>query len=133
MKGSRVLVVEDDALLGMALAETLSDMGYVVCGIEASGVDAVAAAAREKPDLLIVDAHLTDSSGPLAVAEILRSGFIPHLFVTGDYYTARSLKLTSVVIEKPFQDRDLAQAIGRAFAATPRAAPEAIHVDANAG
>jgi CheY-like chemotaxis protein len=56
MKALRVLVVEDDVLIGMLFADALAAMGYDVCAIEATEADAVAAAARYKPDLMIVDA-----------------------------------------------------------------------------
>jgi two-component system, response regulator PdtaR len=46
MKTLRILVVEDDALFGMLLAELLAMMGHDVCGIEATEADAVAAAVR---------------------------------------------------------------------------------------
>ena len=49
MKVLRILVVEDDALIGMLLAEVLVGMGHEVCAIEANEADAVAAAARCRP------------------------------------------------------------------------------------
>ena len=53
-KAPRVLVVEDDAMIGVLLGEMLEGMGYDVCGIEATEADAVTAAARFRPDLMIV-------------------------------------------------------------------------------
>jgi CheY-like chemotaxis protein len=41
-----VLVVEDDAMIGILLAEMLGDMGYNVCAVAATEDDAVADAAR---------------------------------------------------------------------------------------
>jgi DNA-binding response OmpR family regulator len=73
MKALNVLVVEDDALIGMLFADVLAAMGHDVCAIEATEADAVAAAARYKPDLMIVDARLRDGSGVSAVEEILRT------------------------------------------------------------
>jgi CheY-like chemotaxis protein len=34
MKALRVLVVEDNAIIGMLLAEMLAEMGHDVCGLE---------------------------------------------------------------------------------------------------
>jgi len=33
MKALRILVVEDDVMIGGLLAETLEDLGYVVCAV----------------------------------------------------------------------------------------------------
>jgi two-component system, response regulator PdtaR len=118
MKALRVLVVEDDAMIGMHLAAMLETMGYDVCAIEVTEADAVTAALRCRPDLMIVDAHLGDGSGVSAVEEILRSGFIPHLFVTGDLLWRQLLRPDAVVIQKPFAESDLARAIRCALVAT---------------
>ena len=84
MKALRILVVEDDVMIGGLLAETLEDLGHVVCAVETNAANAVAAAARHHPDLMIVDVGLGEASGVAAVKEILRSGFVPHVFATGD-------------------------------------------------
>ncbi len=68
----------------MLFADALAAMGYDVCAIEATEAGAVAAAARYKPDLMIVDARLRDGSGVSAVEEILRTGWVPHVFVSGE-------------------------------------------------
>ena len=115
MKALRILVVEDDAMIGMLLAEMLVEMGYEVCAIEASEDDAVAAAARCNPDLLIVDAWLGDGSGVAAVEKIAGAGTIPHLFVSGDIARVRALSPGAVVVQKPFREADLAWAIQRAL------------------
>jgi two-component system, response regulator PdtaR len=119
-KPARILVVEDDAQIGAALAEMLDLMGHEVCAIEATQVDAVKAAARCKPDLMIVDVRLGDGDGVSAVAEILRNGFIAHVFVSGDASKVRALESRAVAIQKPFRESDLVRAIERARGA-PRA------------
>lgn len=67
-----------------ALAEVLEELGYVVCAVEANGANAVTAAGRYCPDLMLVDVGLGEASGVAAVEEILRCGFVRHVFVTGD-------------------------------------------------
>ena len=115
MKALRVLVVEDEILIGMLLADTLGAMGYEVCAIEATETGAVAAAARCNPDLMIVDARLRDGSGVSAVEEILRTGWVPHVFVSGETSTILALRPGAIVIQKPFRDMDLSRAIQRAL------------------
>ena len=36
MRPLRILLVDDDAMIGTLLAELLDEMGHVVCGIEAT-------------------------------------------------------------------------------------------------
>jgi hypothetical protein len=58
MKSFRVLLREDNAVIGMLYADRLAEVGHVVCTIEA---DVVAAAALCKSDLKIVDAPLREA------------------------------------------------------------------------
>jgi two-component system, response regulator PdtaR len=115
MKALRVLVMEDEILIGMLLADALGAMGYEVCAIEATETGAVAAAARCNPDLMIVDARLRDGSGVSAVEEILRTGWVPHVFVSGETSTIQALRPGAILIQKPFRDMDLSRAIQRAL------------------
>ena len=116
MKSLRILLVDDDALIGTLLAEMLEEMGHVVCGIEATEAGAVRAALRDRPDLMIVDARLREGSGLAAVETILRTTAIPHIFMSGDRLPDGRGR--AVILRKPFMDRDLADAIERAIEGT---------------
>ncbi|HVC18107.1 MAG TPA: response regulator, partial [Rhodanobacter sp.] len=83
MKSLRVLVVDDDAVIGILLGDMLSQMGHV-CSVETSKATAVATASLFRPQFMIVDAELGDGSGASAVDEILRMGPVPHIFISGD-------------------------------------------------
>ena len=113
--GMRVLVVEDDAIIGTLLAEMLAGMGHDVCAIEATEADAVSAAARCKPDLMIVDVSLGAGSGVAAVETIYLTGPIPHVFVSGDVSRVRALRPDSIFMQKPYRETDLVRAIQRAL------------------
>src|SRR5271157_6012195 len=119
MRALRTLVVEDDALIGGLLAETLEGLGHTVCAVESNVADAVAAALHWRPDLMIVDLGLGEASGVVAVKEILRGGFVPHVFVTGDSVRGMPLGPETVLIQKPFRVSDLERAIERALSAAP--------------
>jgi hypothetical protein len=67
---------------------------------------------------MIVDNELRKGSGISAVEQIIRSGFIPHLFVTGKSLRDRSLSPSAVVIQKPFTIPELVWGIKRAIAVT---------------
>src|ERR1700730_12054754 len=111
MKPLRILVVEDDALIGMLLAEVLEGMGHEVCAIEANEGDAVAAAARCSPDRMRAAARLGNESGIPAVDEILATGPVPHMFISGDPASVRLLRPDAVGVQKPFREQDLALAM----------------------
>ncbi len=120
MKSLRVLVIEDDALIAMLLSQQLEGMGHDVCATAATETEAVIAASRHRPDLMIVDAGLGCGSGVAAVEQILRAGPIAHLFVSGDAERVKTRKPDAVVVRKPFRQADLARAIDSALAASPR-------------
>jgi CheY-like chemotaxis protein len=111
MKALRILVMEDEAIVANLLADVLAGMGHDVCAIEDSEADAVAAAGRCRPNLMIVDQKLRDGSGVGAVEQILRTRFVPHIFVSGDTLGILARRPGAVVIQKPFFESDLLQAI----------------------
>ena len=114
----RIMVVEDETPMGVLFGEVLEGMGYIVCAIEATEANAIAAAERCKPDLLLVDVQLGVGSGVSVVAEILRKGFVPHVFYSGDISGVQASQPTAVALQKPFRVAELAQAINRALNAS---------------
>ena len=48
MKALRTLVVEEDAMIGGLLAETLENFGYTVCAVESNVANAAAAASHRR-------------------------------------------------------------------------------------
>ncbi|MFG1244242.1 response regulator [Xanthobacter versatilis] len=109
----RILIVEDDFMIGIHLAEMLEEMGHEVCAVEATEADAIAAAERCLPDLMIVDAWLRNGSGIAAVETICRSRPVPHVFVSGDAASVKAVLPTAVVVEKPFRPEVLTRVIQR--------------------
>jgi DNA-binding response OmpR family regulator len=117
MRALRVLVVEDDALIAMMLGELLAGMGHDICGTAATEAEAVTAANRCGPDLMIVDAGLGRGSGVAAVEEICRVAPLAHVFISGDAERVRARQPNAVVVRKPFRQAELAKAIEIALAA----------------
>lgn len=113
-QGLRIVIVEDDALIAMDLADLLIGMGHDVCAIACTEVEAVAAAIRCEPNLMIVDGKLAEGSGVSAMRQILARGFIPHLYITGDPLQILGLAQDAVVIAKPFNMQGLANGIAKA-------------------
>jgi two-component system, NarL family, nitrate/nitrite response regulator NarL len=74
-----VLIVDDHPVCRRAAAELLTEDGYEVVGAEASGQDALAAADRLHPGIVVLDVGLPDMDG-LEVARRLtarRNGTVP--------------------------------------------------------
>jgi len=67
----RVLIVQDHPLLASALARVLeSQPDLAVSGISASGAAALESAARDRPDVVLLDFRLPDVTGPEAARMI---------------------------------------------------------------
>lgn len=112
----RILVVEDDPVIGMLLGEMLEEMGHRVCAIAANETSAVSAAAEHSPDLMIVDASLGAGCGLAAVDAACLGGPRRHLFVSGDAERVRSSRPGAVVLQKPYDEAALARGIAQASA-----------------
>jgi len=112
MRPMRILVIEDNILIGQLLSEMLDGLGHIVCGIETTETAAVNSALRLKPDLMIVDAQLGNGNGLSAMATIQRTTPIPHIYMTGGY---SQFAPRSIVLKKPFMLAALSQAIQQAL------------------
>jgi two-component system, response regulator PdtaR len=110
-----VLVVENDSLVAMLLGQILEGLGHAVCATAATPAEAVDAARRFKPDLMIVDGALDGGSGVSAVEEILRVEPVPYLFLSGDPTSIRLQMPRAVVVSKPFREADLVRGIAGAL------------------
>jgi CheY-like chemotaxis protein len=109
-----VLVIEDEVIIGMLLARVLAGMGHEVIGVEGTEQGAVTAAALVRPGLILVDERLRAGSGHAAIARILRDGFIPHVWMSGNPSPATKLAPGVAVLQKPFTAHALGLAIAEA-------------------
>ncbi|MHB8613105.1 MAG: response regulator [Candidatus Dormibacteraceae bacterium] len=67
----QVLIVQDHPLLASAIARVLEGQpDMAVSGVSASGAAAVESVERNKPDVVLMDFHLPDVSGPAAARTI---------------------------------------------------------------
>jgi CheY-like chemotaxis protein len=109
----RILVVEDEMLIGMLLEDMLTDMGHVVVAIVPRVNEALAAAQREAFDLAILDVHL-NGQAVFPVAEALVERGIPFVFATG--YGERGLPeqyRNRPILQKPFAKEDLEKTLAK--------------------
>jgi two-component system, response regulator PdtaR len=82
LAGATVLVVEDNAIIGLDLQLTLEAFGYRVLGPASSNKDVLAMLAHERPDAAVVDLRLTDGLAT-PVTEALAARGVPFMLLTG--------------------------------------------------
>lgn len=109
LAGLRVLVVEDDAMLAMALELTLSDLGCEVVALASCLREAVPLAREAAIDGAILDVNLAGEK-VYPIADILAARNIPFVFATG-YGSAglRDCDQARPVLQKPYQLSSLAK------------------------
>ena len=78
-----VLIIEDEFFISRDLARIVTSMGHRVLARAKSHAEAIASVAKKRPDLILADVSLADStSGIEAVDEINKSASIPAIFIT---------------------------------------------------
>jgi len=119
---ARILVVEDEAVVAMSECFVLESLGYQVTSSVASGEQAIAAAERECPDLVLMDVRLKGRmSGVEAARENHRRFGIPVVFVTAnddDELEGDDLPSPGARIPKPFTDEQLERALRQTLGRT---------------
>ncbi|OLE39705.1 MAG: hypothetical protein AUG00_01035 [Candidatus Rokubacteria bacterium 13_1_20CM_2_70_7] len=116
MSPTRILVVEDEAIVAKDIENALHGLGYSVPAVAASGEAAIEKAEALHPDLVLMDIRLKGQiDGVKAAGEINGRLGIPIVYLTAhaDQQTLRRAKTTQPLgyILKPFDERDLSAAI----------------------
>ena len=107
-----VLVTEDNAVIGMMLADELQDAGYAVAGPFSHVATALAWLEGFSPDLAILDVLLKDGSCA-PVARELRARGVPFLVFSGINEAPDMPELQGVPwIAKPSDFAEIAKALG---------------------
>jgi two-component sensor histidine kinase/AmiR/NasT family two-component response regulator len=85
MNNVKIMVVEDEAITGMYVKETLINMGYEISSVESSGEDAVKMASEKKPDLILMDIILSGKMNGIEASLIIKKNdSIPIIYMTGN-------------------------------------------------
>jgi DNA-binding response OmpR family regulator len=82
LNGRRILVVEDEAMVSMMLADLLTSAGAVVIGPAGTTTGALALVEQEVIHCAVLDIKLTDGMS-VPVAEALAARGIPFVIATG--------------------------------------------------
>ena len=114
MTGRRVLVVEDEVLVGMLIEEMLLDLGYEIAALSTHLDQAIALAKTAEFDIALLDINLNGQQS-FPVADVVRARGLPFLFATG--YGSRILPepyRDAPILQKPFSLAELKGALQRA-------------------
>ena len=118
----KILIVEDEPLVGMMLAENVRDLGCQVSRIVTTGEAAMRAVEQERPDAILMDINI---EGPLdgietAKAIMIGQDEIPILFFTG-YQDPELIKRANAVKPIGIVDKlDTTEAIQQALSSLLR-------------
>jgi DNA-binding LytR/AlgR family response regulator len=112
----RLLIVEDDMIIGAKISMQLTTLGYEVTGIIPRGEEAIRHVEDNKPDIVLLDINLKGTLDGIETAQkMLKMGEIPIIYITAntDEATFNRAKETRpyAFISKPINNRDLQRAI----------------------
>ena len=120
MTRHRVLIVEDEMIVQMHLRRIVEALGHEVVGTAASAHQAVLAAERRAPELVLMDIRLAEGGDGVETARVLGDRFgCAVLFITA-HADAETVKRTVPVgaagyLVKPFSDAGVQAAIATAL------------------
>lgn len=120
MDKARILVVEDDPIISTDILMTLIKAGYPVCEVVSSGEDAIEAAGRLLPDLVLMDVNVSGTMNGVDTARVLVNRYaVPSLFVSGasEQSLAATVDFPNMgLLRKPFMAADLTEHVEAATA-----------------
>lgn len=115
----KVMIIEDEAIIAMDIRAIVTGMGHKVTGIARTRKEAVALAARERPDLILADIQLADnSSGIDAVNDILAQfDDLPVIFITAfpERLLTGERPEPAFLITKPYSEDQVTSAVSQAM------------------
>ncbi len=120
MTKNSILIVEDEAIIGVHLKNTLAGLGYEVAGVVDNAKDAIARCGESRPDLILMDILIPGGmDGIEAAGVIINSYDIPVVYLTGnaDMATVSRARETNPYgyIIKPINAQDLFSTIDTAL------------------
>ncbi len=120
MDYAKILVVEDEKVLGVDIRNSLLSLGYTVPEITNSGEAAIEKVAETQPNLVLMDICLAGKIDALQAGDIIQKNFhIPVLYLT-EYISGKKSYQNQLhepfsYILKPFGERDLHVAVEMAL------------------
>lgn len=107
----KVLIAEDDRLVGELIRQALIEHGYDVCGIARTVAEGVALGCLHKPDFAILDMQLADGGLGTDIASQL-DHHVGILYATGHLSEVwRNVADGDACISKPYRIDDLIRSL----------------------
>ena len=112
----RILIVEDENIVGLDIQKRLRRMGYEALEVLSTGQQAVEYVEREQPDLILMDIQIQGDIDGIETTRRIRERFdVPIVYLTAfsDETTLQRAKATEAFayVLKPFKDRELYSSI----------------------
>jgi AmiR/NasT family two-component response regulator len=109
---SRILVIEDEAIVAADIQDRLETLGYEVAGWGTTGAEALELARTSKPDLVLMDIMLKGPMNGIQAAHLVRVELsLPVIFLTAnsDEAVLEQAKISEpfAYLLKPFEERQL--------------------------
>ena len=109
--GKRILIVEDEPIIAMALMDDLADLGCAIIGPAHAPPQAHALIDSETIDAALLDGNLSGQRVDELAARLVQRG-VPFVFVTGYGREALPARFQHArVVEKPFTRHQIAEAL----------------------
>lgn len=120
MTASRILIVHGTKMISEDLAERLTESGYEVVTMAASGEEAIRKAEETSPDMLLMDIVLSGGMDGVEVASRILSRFdIPIVYLTAntdkDLFERAKTTVPFGYLITPVSPQDLLSTVGMAF------------------
>ena len=115
---TRVLIIEDEPLIALDIQNLVEELGHEVTTVARTHKEAVRAAVKRRPGLILSDIQLADgSSGLDAVNEILGSQEVPVIFITAfpELFLTGQAPEPAFLITKPFTPNSVKAVISQAL------------------
>jgi CheY-like chemotaxis protein len=135
----RALIVDDETLFAMTLAEDMHGLGFGTCDLAADGEEAFLHAMEDQPDIVLMDVNLRGGREGIEAARWLREVCdIPVVFVTAytDSDTVKRIREQvpgAPVLAKPLDRQHLAKAVAELEAPCARSqgSNPSAHIDSS--
>lgn len=95
---SKILIVEDEILVGMMLQRNIESAGVGDCEIATTGKEAIQLAAKFQPDVMLMDFSLPGGmDGIEAASKIIQKRPVPVIFFSGNNRDKELLKRADAI------------------------------------
>jgi CheY-like chemotaxis protein len=108
------IVIEDEPLIALHMADLAEEAGATSVELAESEIEAIEAARRRKPDIILSDVRLRAGTGPSAVVAIRNElGDVPAIFVTASPEHCHPADPPVIVLSKPVARSDFLREFAR--------------------